>query len=140
MHNKIISRIITGKNLQFLAQPLLYKISIKKVFLINIIIYFIVPNLVSKEDPSLVQKTRPKKTFIILVVINDDVNNLQICNLNNVLNGIFDNKYDILLIKRFIIQRAIVDSDINFIKRGTIFHNFFIPIFALNGDEFIDIL
>ena len=78
----------------------MYKTSIKKVFLINIIIYFIVPNLVSKEDPSLVQKTRPKKTFIILVVINDDVNNLQICNLNNVLKGIFDNKYDILLMKK----------------------------------------
>ena len=98
--------MITGKNPQFLTAPLLfifcakkflffnikeinpiikvYKTSIKKVFLINIIIYFIVPNLVSKEDPSLVQKTRPKKTFIILVVINDDVNNLQICNLNNV--------------------------------------------------------
>ena len=53
MHNKVISRIITGKNLQFLTQPLLYKISIKKVFLINIIIYFIFPNLISKEEPSL---------------------------------------------------------------------------------------
>jgi hypothetical protein len=104
--------MITGKNPQLLTTPLssiffdknflffnikeiiemikVYKTSIKKVFLINIIMYFIVPNLVSKEEPSLVQKIRPKKTFIIFVVINVVVNNRQIWKLNIVLEGTFD--------------------------------------------------
>ena len=100
IHNKVISHIITGQNPQFLVIPFLfifsfikslffkikeiiviiivYNISIKKVFLINIIIYFIVPNRVSKDDPSRVQKIRPKITFIMLVVINTEENKRQI--------------------------------------------------------------
>ena len=100
IHNKVISHIITGQNPQFLTIPLLfiffakkflffiikeiidiiivYNNSIKNVLRINIIIYFIVPNLVSKDEPSLVQKIRPNITFIILVVINAEENNRQI--------------------------------------------------------------
>ena len=92
-----------------------YKISIKKLFLINIIIYFIVPNLVSKEEPSRVQKIRPNITFIILVVINTEENKRQIWTLNIVYKGMFDNINDILLKKRFNILRIKVDKDINFI-------------------------
>jgi hypothetical protein len=106
--------MITGKNPQLLTTPLsfiffdkkflffnikeiiemikVYKTSIKKVFLINIIMYFIVPNLVSKEEPSLVQKMRPKKTFIIFVVINAVVNKRQIWKLNIVFEGTLDKR------------------------------------------------
>ena len=100
IHNKVTSHIITGQKPQFLTTPLLfilfkvkslffiinettyiikeYNISIRIVFLKKIIIYFIVPKRVSKEEPSLVQKIRPNMTFIILVVIKAEEHNLQI--------------------------------------------------------------
>ena len=92
MHNKVNSHMITGQKPQFFTTPLLfiffrvksvfltikeinpmiivYKTSIKKVFLKNIIIYFIVPKRVSIEDPSLVQKMSPNTMFNKFVVIN----------------------------------------------------------------------
>ena len=94
MHNNVISDIIVGQNPQFAAIPFgfiffnvkslfliikeitniinEYKISIKIVFRINIIIYFIVPKRVSIDEPSLVQKIKPNITFIIFVVIKTE--------------------------------------------------------------------